>query len=212
MPIWSEFPLQKIPLQTNKTPEEEDLIPFPTVNAIQENNAGSYDVVLVRLSPNGDSLEYSTYLGGSGEDGLRQGLGLALDSQGNAYVSGTTNSDNFKTEEPLQPTLRGEVDAFVAKVQSDGSNLLFSTYLGGDNIDLGGDVAVDGAGQAYVVGTTFSANFPTINPLQQKLGGVSDIFITKLKPDGSDYIYSTYLGGSAQDEGRGVIVNADEKI
>ncbi len=185
---------------------------IPDTSSLQENNAGSYDVVLARLSPNGDNLEYSTYLGGSGEDGLRQGLGLALDAQGNAYVSGTTNSKNFPTEKPLQATLGGEMDAFVAKVQGDGSKLLFGTYLGGSNSDLGGDVGVDGTGLAYVVGTTFSADFPTMNPRQQSLAGASDIFISKLTAEGEGLVYSTYLGGAGQDEGRGLAVDSSGQV
>ena len=182
---------------------------FPTANALQEQHAGSYDVVVARLSPSGASLEYATYLGGSGEDGLLRGLALALDAQGNAYVSGTTNSSDFPTLQALQPTYGGAVDAFVAKVGSDEPALLYATYLGGTSSEYGGDLAVDGVGQAYVVGTTFSADFPTVNPLQPAVGGERDLFITKLTSDGAAVVYSTYLGGTAQDEGHGLTVDAD---
>ena len=182
---------------------------FPTARALQAQNAGSYDVFVAMLSPSGASLEYATYLGGSGEDGLLRGLALALDAQGNAYLTGTTNSSDFPTRTPLQATYGGAVDAFVAKVGEGGSALRYATYLGGTSTEYGGDLAVDGVGQAYVVGTTFSADFPTVTPLQPTLGGERDLFITKLTADGTALVYATYLGGTAQDEGRGLTVNAD---
>ncbi len=185
---------------------------FPTASAIQEKNAGSYDVFVAMLSPSGASLEYATYLGGSGEDGLLRGLALALDAQGNAYLTGTTNSSDFPTRTPLQATYGGAVDAFVAKIGSAGSALMYATYLGGTSSEYGGDLAVDDVGQAYVVGTSFSQDFPTVNPLQPTLGGERDLFITKLTSDGGAMVYSTYLGGTAQDEGRGLTINADGQV
>ena len=185
---------------------------FPTASAFQEQNAGSYDVFLARLSPSGNALEYATYLGGSGEDGLLRGLALALDAQGNAYLTGTTNSSDFPTRTPFQATYGGAVDAFVAKVGSAGSALMYATYLGGASTEYGGDLAVDDVGQAYVVGTTFSPDFPTVTPLQPTLGGERDLFITKFTSDGKGMVYSTYLGGSAQDEGRGLTINADGHV
>lgn len=185
---------------------------FPTASALQEQKAGSYDVILAKLSPGGDVLDYATYLGGSGEDGLLRGLSLALDGHGNAYVSGSTNSPDFPTHQALQPTYGGSVDAFVAKVQSAAPALLYATYLGGTNSDYGGDVAVDEEGQAYVVGTTFSEEFPIVRALQAQLGGERDLFVTKLTEDGGAIVYSTYLGGTAQDEGHGITVDAGGQV
>ena len=199
---------------------------FPTEKPIQSQNAGSYDVFLAKLGPSGNSLAYSTYLGGVGEDGLLGGLALALDEPRrsgsrdpvivNAYLSGSTNSPDFPTVAAFQPVYGGGVDAFVVKVDNTGSELLYSTFLGGTNSDFGGDVAVDQPGpdeegHAYVVGTTFSEDFPVVTPMQREIGGDSDIFLTKFQPDGSDLIYSTYLGGKDADEGRGVTVNRLER-
>ena len=192
--------------------ENTEPIPFPTVKAIQENIAGSYDVVLAKLGPNGDTLEYSTYLGGSGDDGLLGGLALALDSEGSVYLSGSTNSLNFLNVKAIQPIFGGEVDAFALKIDPTGQFVLYATYLGGANSDFGGDVGVDGDGQAYLAGTTSSTNFPTKNPLQNELAGESDSFVTKLSADGSEFQYSTYLGGSGQDEGKGLVVDGNGQV
>jgi uncharacterized repeat protein (TIGR01451 family) len=186
---------------------------FPTVNPIQSQNAGSYDVFVAKLSPSGATLAYSTYLGGVGEDGFLGGLALALDerrrdpSEPTAYLSGSTNSPDFPTVTALQPNYGGGVDAFVAKVGSPVPKLLYATFLGGTNSDFGGDVAVDDEGHAYVVGTTLSEDFPIVAPLQPQIGGKSDLFLTKFQPDGLGLIYSTYLGGEDSEEGRGVTVN-----
>ena len=200
---------------------------FPTVDPIQSENAGSYDVFVAKLTPAGNALLYSTYLGGVGEDGYLGGLAVALDEPRrsgstdpkvvNVYLSGSTNSPDFLTVNALQPNYNGGVDAFIAKVGGPGPQLLYSTFLGGTNSDFGGDVTVDRAapneeGNAYVVGTTSSEDFPIVNPLQPEIGGDSDIFVTKFQPDGQNIIYSTYLGGEDMEEGRGVTVNQLELV
>ena len=113
-------------------------------------------------------LVYSTYLGGSGDD---QGHGIAVDSSGNAYVTGYTDSTDFPTANPLQAVYDGGDDAFVAKLNPAGSALVYSTYLGGRGFDHGFGIAADSGGNAYVTGTTTSTDFPTANPLQAVLGG-----------------------------------------
>src|SRR5262249_32487809 len=140
----------------------------------------------------------STYLGGSGDDA---GLGIAVDGAGNAYVTGNTSSTNFPTTNPMQATKAGGTyDAFVAKLNSTGSTRLYSTYLGGSGDDAGLGIGVDGAGNAYITGYTRSNNFPTTNPMQASFGGgVYDAFVTKLDITGSTRLYSTYLGGGAND-------------
>jgi Bacterial Ig-like domain (group 3)/Beta-propeller repeat len=147
-----------------------------------------------------DPLIYTTYLGGSGMDA---GYGIALDSGGSAYVVGNTCSNDFPTMNPLQPTYGGGSnstffcgDAFVTKLSSTGSALVYSTYLGGSAADVGTGIAVDSAGNAYVTGLTFSTDFPTMNPLQAAYGGNGDAFVAKLNLTGSSLVYSTYLGGS----------------
>jgi hypothetical protein len=170
---------------------------FPTVNPIQAYG-GDEDAFLSKISANGSALVYSTYLGGSGQDG---GSGIAVDSSGNAYAIGFTLSGNFPTANALQPvnhtTMYGT--AFVAKLNSAGSALVYSTYLGGSLMDSGAGIAVDSSGNAYLTGTTWSTNFPTVNPLQatnnSRYGG-SNAFVAKMNAAGSALVYSTYLGGS----------------
>ncbi len=148
-------------------------------------------------------LNYSTYLGGSGND---TGLGIAVDSAGNAYVTGSTDSTNFPIAGGVQGP-QGGTDAFVTKISPDGSARLYSTYLGGSGNDTGLGIAVDSAGNAYVTGSTDSTNFPTSLALQFDQGG-TDAFVTKLSSNGSALLYSTYLGGSGNDVGSGIAVDS----
>ena len=154
-----------------------------------------------------DPLIYSTYLGGSGSD---SGMGIAVDTSGNAYMTGQANSTNFPTMNPLQPANAGGLignDVFVAKLNPAGNALLYSTYLGGSGDDSGQGIAVDSVGNAYVTGLTFSTGFPTMNPLQPTYGGNGDAFVAKISPTGSALVYSTYLGGSGEDQGSGIAVD-----
>ena len=155
-----------------------------------------------------DPLIYSTYLGGSG--GRDRGAGIAVDSSGSAYVTGSTNSDNFPTMNALQPTYRGGGDnAFVSKLNPSGSALVYSTALGGSGFDYATGIAVDSSGNAYVTGVTDSTNFPLMNALQPTYGGGNDdAFVSEINPSGSALVYSTYLGGSAQDAGFGIAVDS----
>jgi len=160
-------------------------------------------------------LSYSTYLGGSGGE---KGLAIAVDRYGNAYVTGVVSSTDFPTTSGAYQTNFGGgtglgggqgFDAFVTKLDPTGSALVYSTYLGGSDDDQGLGIAVDTNGNAYVTGSTFSANFPTTaGSFQPTYGGVTDAFVTKLDPTGSALIYSTYLGGSSGDEGNAIAVDA----
>ena len=136
---------------------------------------------MAKLNPAGSALVYSTYLGGSGND---DGFGIAVDASGDAYVTGNTTSTNFPTANPLQATLRGSTNAFVAKLNPAGSALVYSTYLGGSNDDYGHDIAVDTSGDAYVTGNTNSTNFPTANPLQATLRGQARRLRGEAEPGG----------------------------
>jgi hypothetical protein len=153
-----------------------------------------------------DPLIYSTYLGGSGDE---YGTGIAVDSAGNAYVIGTTTLTNFPTMNPLQPNFGGGAyDLFVAKLNSSGSALVYSTYLGGSGSDAAFGIAVDSAGNSYLTGWTYSTDFPTMNPLQPVYGGgLFDAFVTEINASGSALVYSTYLGGSGDDIGFGIVVD-----
>src|SRR5258708_3638404 len=153
---------------------------FPTRNAMQPTSGGGqYDAFVFKLNPAGSGLVYSTYLGGTSDD---WGFGIALDSSEDVYVIGHTESLNFPTASPFQKHHRGgnTTDVFVSKLNAAGSALLFSTYLGGSLTDNGFRLAVDGSGYAYVTGNTSSTDFPTLNPLQAHLSGLSDGFVAKI--------------------------------
>jgi hypothetical protein len=150
---------------------------FPTANPLQASKGDRGDAFVTKLNATGSAVVYSTYLGGNGSD---IGLGIAVDSSGNAYVTGLTDSTNFPTANPLQASNGGGLDAFVATLNAAGSALVYSTYLGGSGTDGGRGVAVDSLGNAYVTGSTRSTNFPTANPLQASNGGDFDAFMTKI--------------------------------
>ena len=183
---------------------------FPTLNAYQSTFQGVYDVFVTKLSSYGNSLIYSTYLGGSGED---DGFGIAVDGSGYAYLTGITGSFDFPTLNPFQTYQddpSGWADAFVTKLSSLGSSLIYSTYLGGLGLDHGFGIAVDGSGNAFVTGCTYSSDFPTENAYDTSYNGgtyYGDAFVTKLSSPGNSLIYSTYLGGGSDDQGNGIAVD-----
>jgi len=160
-------------------------------------------------------LSYSTYLGGSsGYYPATHGYAIAVDSAGNAYVTGYTQSDNFPTVNPFQANYHGygaTGDAFVAKLNAAGSALVYSTYLGGNNLDVGYGIAVDSSGNAYVTGETGSTDFPTLNPIQAINHGLyGNAFVAKLNASGSALVYATYLGGSYSDIAYSIAVDSSE--
>lgn len=173
---------------------------FPTTpGAVQTGPGGTGsrgDLFVAKLDPSGSTLLSATYVGGFGEDTAR---GIALDGEGNAYVTGQTDSGNFPTANALYATARGDVDAFLLKLSADGGTLVYSTYLGGQGKDLGLGVGVDSFGNACVAGQTASANFPVQNAAQPQLAGTVtrvDAFVTRFSASGGSLVYSTYLGGS----------------
>jgi len=183
---------------------------FPVQNPFQGNFAGTRDGFVSKLSPDGRSLTYSTYLGG---DAYEIGYGIAVDSTGSAYVTGETDSSNFPVQNPFQERNPNfPTDAFVTKLSPNGRLLSYSTYLGGDSYDVGYGIAVDGSGNAYVTGETSSNNFPVQNPFQRNRVQYYDVFVTKLHYDAASQAlslaYSTYLGGSDYDGGYGIAVDA----
>lgn len=187
---------------------------FPVTPGAFDTSRAGLDAFITKFTPAGTSLVYSTFLGGTGRD---QGQGIAVDASGTAYVTGLTESaDNPFTVQnegfPVTPGAfqpKGSFDAFVTRLNAQGSALIYSTYLGGTSgVDRGWAIAVDFAGNAYVTGDTTSTDFPTANPVQGIYGGgLSDAFVTKLNALGSGLVFSTFLGGSLTDEGRGVALN-----
>jgi beta-propeller repeat-containing protein len=182
---------------------------FPTTAGAFQPAFGNSDAFVTKLNSTGSALVYSTYLGGgSGFDG---GLGIVVDAAGNAYVTGETISTDFPTTPgAFQPAYGGNSDAFMTKLNSTGSGLVYSTYLGGSDIEAGLGVAVDVLSNAYVTGLTWSSDFPTTPGAFQATsgGGSNDAFVTKLDPTGAALVYSTYLGGSGFDLGLGIVVDA----
>ncbi len=178
---------------------------FPTVNAIQAEQAGDNDAFVAKLNAEGSALVYSTYLGGSTRD---SGQDIAVDSSGNAYVTGGTDSSDFPTANAIQNTKSEYADAFVAKLNAEGSALVYSTYLGGDGSDSGYSVAVDSSGNAYVTGSTRSTTFPTANAVQTAKKGDRDAFVTKLNADATAFLYSTYLGGDFDEDGYSIAADS----
>jgi hypothetical protein len=179
---------------------------FPTTEGAYDRtyNGGSTDFFVAKLDPTGSALAYSTFVGGSNFD---LGVGIAVDVSGNAYLTGTTGSTNFPTTfGAFDRTFNGGFqDAFVAKLDSAGANLLYSTYLGGSfAVDVGERIAVDSSGQAHVVGFTDSSNFPvTADAFDRTFNGGpftgKDVFVTKLDSNGASLLYSTFLGGSGRE-------------
>jgi len=183
-----------------------DSLDFPTKGAIQGSSGGGVDAFVAKLNPSGSTLIYCTYLGGSWDD---RATGIAVDSTGNVYIAGQTSSPNFPvTSNALQRTLGGGRDAFVAKLNPGGNALLYSTFLGGSNHDSASGMALDSFGNAYVVGSTYSLNFPVLNAIQSTNQGRQDVFVAKLKTDGSALIWSTYLGGAGDDLGTAIAVDS----
>lgn len=181
-----------------------DSTDFPVINALQVANAGAQDAFLVKLDPTGTSLIYSTYLGGSGGDA---GVGVAVDSVGKVYVSGTTTSADYPVANAFQATYGGGAqDGFLTAVDASGSALVYSTYLGGSDLEVGRAIAVSPSGQATFTGQTFSTDFPTSNPVQPSLGGFTDAFVARFSATGT-LVYSTYLGGSAGDVGSDIAID-----
>jgi FG-GAP-like repeat/Beta-propeller repeat len=176
---------------------------FPTVNPYQGSNAGGYDLCVVRLSADGQSLEYSSYLGGSS---VESAAGVAIQSAGGIVVSGSSTSSDFPTVNSLYGD-NGSSDAIVAALSSDGSTLLFSTYIGGSSSDVCLALAVGADDQIVFAGTTHSPDFPTASPIQAFGGGGRDAFVTTLSADGGALLYSTYLGGGNEDEAHAVAVD-----
>lgn len=178
---------------------------FATAGAAQTTSGGGTDAFVVKINSGGTAIGYATYLGGSGSD---TGSGIAIDSSGNAYVTGNTNSTNFPTVSPIQSTLGGTQNAFLSKLNAAGSAFTFSTYLGGSGIDSGNAIAVSSSGGAIVTGGTTSSNFPILSPIQATLGGTQNAFVADIQANASVFNYSTYLGGTGIDLGNGIAVDS----
>ncbi|MDQ6665672.1 MAG: SBBP repeat-containing protein, partial [Acidobacteriota bacterium] len=181
--------------------------PVSTGSAQTAKRGGSSDIFVGKLNPSGTGFIYSTYIGGGGDE---EGYGIAVDPFGNAYVTGYTNSSDFPvTTGSVQTKYGGADDAFVLKLNPAGTGLVYATYLGGAAADAAYGIALDASGNAYVAGGTASAKFPVTSASYQNAykGGTKDAFVSKLNSTGSQLLYSTFLGGSAEDVALGLAVN-----
>ena len=180
---------------------------FPvTTGALARTAPGIQDAFVAKLNSIGQ-LQYSTYLGGSNSDSA---FAIAVDATGAAYIAGQTTSTNFPiTNGALETTYQGGLsDCFVSKLNAAGSSLVYSTLLGGSALELCSGIAVDASGNAYVTGTTYSANFPLQAAIETSLPGTGSAFAAKINAAGTGLVYSTYIGGSATDNGNAIAVDA----
>ena len=184
---------------------------FPAIGGLQTGLRGPEDAFVVKLSPSGTSLVYSTLFGGSSHDEFTD---LVVAASGEVYVAGTTMSVDLPVRNAMQPSFGGGTfDMFVVKLNADASEVLYATYLGGSRDESFPSLTVDSAGSAFIVGATRSLDFPTANALQPiyhaevSAGFYPDAFVTKLTPNGSSLVYSTFLGGAYSDYAADVAVD-----
>lgn len=171
-----------------------------------DGSTTSFDIYVCKFNANGTSIIFSTYLGGTGDD---IGRSIAVDNQGNAYVTGTCSSFDFPvTPGAFQTSKSSDNDAFVSKLNSSGNQLIYSTYAGGNSFDEARKIVVSADRSAFVTGTTFSSNFPTTSgTIQNSLSGNRDAYVFRLNSSGSAMIYSSYLGGNNVEDGVGITVD-----
>jgi hypothetical protein len=203
-------------------------IPFASSNAFQTNFAGGIytgDAFVCKFDPATGYPVYVTYLGGAGNEAATC---LAVDNNGNAFVSGYTDSTNFPVStNAIQRKISGvfrpsygsyATDVFVTELDAAGTNIIYSTYLGGNAVDAAYGIAVDMADNAYIIGHTYSTNFPTTNAFQSKLACTNSVyfnanaFLAKIGPGGSSLDYSTYFGGNNFDRGQGIAVDTNGSV
>lgn len=179
---------------------------FPTQTPFQAALGGGMDGFMTKFSVAGNSIVYSTYLGGAADDRIHD-MEVADDAA--VFVVGSSTSANFPTTSAsLQPALAGGRDGFLTHFSLAGNALLYSTYVGGSGNDEVFGMAIDAPMNAYLTGRTSSSNFPTVAPAQMQYGGgISDAFAAKVNPPGTALVYSTYLGGSGDDQGQGIAID-----
>jgi Beta-propeller repeat len=173
---------------------------FPTsAGVLQPVNNGGVDAVVTKLNPAGSGIVFSTYLGGSSDE---LGNAIAIDWSHNVYVGGATASMDFPISAgAFQTSIGGSYDAFVTELNSTATTIVFSTYLGGSGSDQATALVLDASSNVWLTGSSSSTNFPLLNALQGQAAGGNDVFVTNLNSTGSALLFSTYLGGSADDSG-----------
>jgi hypothetical protein len=187
---------------------------FPVASAFQAKLGGGQDAFAAKIGPAGNSLLYSTYIGGSGGTvgAPETGNGIAVDSTGCAYIAGATSSTNFPTANPLQPALAGSEDAFVVKLSASGSALAYSTYLGGSSFDIGTGIAIDNNSRAYITGYTASTDFPTVGAVQNSNPGGYAVFVARVNSAGTGLEMATFVGGTGSQSAYGIALDSIDNV
>jgi len=187
---------------------------FPTTSGTYDNsfNGGLNDATVSKLSKDGKTMLWSTFLGGTNYDQL---YGVAVDADGNVYVCGSTQSSDFPvTSGVVQSTIKGFDDCFITKLNPAGNSLIYSTYWGGSKQDRAQQITITSSGEAVISGFTESLDFPTVNAAQSAYGGgegsgnAGDIIVAKFNSDATNCVFSTYLGGSGDEASYGVAINS----
>lgn len=191
---------------TGYTSSTETSFPVKTGPDLVHN--GNFDVFVAKVNAAGTALDYCGYIGGSGQD---YGRAIAVDASGNAYVTGSTKSTeaSFPVEAGPDSSANGDDDAFVAKITADGRALAYCGFIGGSGPDQGRGIAVDAAGNAYITGSTKSTetSFPVLTGPDTSANGDTDAFVTKVNPDGTEIVFSGFIGGTAEDVATGIGVD-----
>ena len=184
-------------------------IMFPTKNGYDNSYNKKQDVFVTKLSSSGDSIEYSSFIGGNENEMANN---IRIDEEGYIYLIGFTTSDNFPLINPIQNQNNGKKDVFIMKLNPSGTKIIFSTLIGGSDIDIAWGLAIDDNGSVYVTGRTKSKDFPLANPIDSFHDGEWDAFVFKLSPQGDNLDFSTYIGGSKDEWGYGIDVDSDNNI
>ena len=183
-----------------------------TSGSYQTTKNSADDIFITKLNSTGNSLLYSTFIGGSLSE---EGNDIVIDGSGNAYITGYASSTNYPTTTGAYQTAFGGAfffgDVIVTKLNSTGTALVYSTYIGGSDDDFGLGIAIDASNNVYIVGYSYSGNYDLQNPFQSTLSGMTDVVVTKLNSSGNALSYSTYIGGSDEDGGNAISVNSNNQ-
>lgn len=190
-------------------------IDFPTTtNAFDRNHVGTVEIFITKLNTSGTDLVYSTFIGGKSYE---YGYGISIDPDGNAYITGSTFSVDYPTTTGAYDNSHNDSyygnDAFITKLNSDGTGLVYSTFIGGESDDRGYAIAIDYSGNAYITGYSESSNYPAVtNAYDETYNGGQDAFVTKLNADGTELIYSTFIGGVDDEYGDAIEVDNNGNV
>jgi hypothetical protein len=185
---------------------------FPVKNPLDANyNGGIFDIFITKLQTDGSDLIFSTYFGGDGRD---RGNAITIDVNGNIFLTGDTGSDNFPISSgSFNSTNQGGYDGFITKLSASGTSMVFSTFIGGSDWDTVDGITLDANNDIFITGNTRSFDFPTTyDAINRIIEGGKDIFICKFNQMGTSLRYSTFIGGSGDDEGNDIVIDTFDNI